>query len=91
MLIKAFNIREFFNTSRVSNQKIKEVKQIFIYLIKIFQQYQLIEDEGLLLTDGSRINIHNLTTSNISDGIILYENFNTHSFLTNKDYYGLIA
>jgi hypothetical protein len=88
---KSFNIRQFFNTSRVSNQKIKEVKQIFIYLIKIFQQYQLIEDEGLLLTDGSRINIHNLTTSNISDGIILYENFNTHSFLINKDYYGLIA
>ena len=78
---KSFNIRQFFNTYRVSNQKIK---QIFIYLIKIFQQYQLIEDEGLLLTDGSRINIHKLTTSNISDGIILYENFNTHSFLTKE-------
>jgi len=90
-LEKSFHLREFFNVYKISNQKIKEVKQIFIYLIKIFQQYQLIEDEGLLLTDGSRINIHNLTTSNISDGIILYENFNTHSFLTNKDYYGLIA
>lgn len=76
---KSFNIRQFFNTYRVSNQKIKQVKQIFIYLIKIFQQYQLIEDEGLLITNGSTINIHNLTTSNISDGIILYENFNTHS------------
>ena len=54
------------------------------YLIKIFQQYQLIEDEGLLITNGSTINIHNLTTSNISDGIILYENFNTHSFLTKE-------
>ena len=63
---------------------IKQVKQIFIYLIKIFQQYQLIEDEGLLITNGSTINIHNLTTSNISDGIILYENFNTHSFLTKE-------
>ena len=76
---KSFNIRQFFNPYRVSNQKIKQVKQIFIYLIKIFQQYQLIEDEGLLITNGSTINIHNLTTSNISDGIILYENFNTHS------------
>ncbi len=81
---KSFNIRQFFNTYRVSNQKIKQVKQIFIYLIKIFQQYQLIEDEGLLITNGSTINIHNLTTSNISDGIILYENFNTHSFLTKE-------
>lgn len=81
---KSFNIRQFFNTYKVSNKKIKEVKQIFIDLIKIFQQYQLIEDEGLLMTNGSKINIHNLTTSNISDGIILYENFNTNSFLTNK-------
>lgn len=63
---------------------IKEIKQIFIYLIKIFQQYKLIEDEGLLITNGNTINIHNLTTSNISDGIILYENFNTHSFLTKE-------
>jgi hypothetical protein len=63
---------------------IKEVKQIFIYLIKIFQQYQLLEDEGLLITNGSRINIDNLPTYNISDGIILYENFNTHSFLTKE-------
>ena len=77
---KSFNIRQFFNTYKVSNQKIKEVKQIFIYLIKIFQQYQLIEDEGLLLINVNRINIPKLTTSNISDGIILYEKFNTQFF-----------
>ena len=53
-----------------------------LYLIKILQQYQLIEDEVLLFTNKNRINIHKLTTSNISDGIIFYENFNTHSFLT---------
>ena len=35
-------------------------------------------------SNRSRINIHNLTTSNISDGIILYEKFNTNSFLSNK-------
>lgn len=81
---KIFNIRQFFNTYRVSNQKIKQVKQIFIYLIKIFQQYQLIEDEGLLITNGSMINIHNLTTSNISDGIILYEKITTNLFLNDK-------
>ena len=34
------------------------IKQFFIYLIKIFQQYQLIEDEGLLIKNGSTINIH---------------------------------
>ena len=78
---KSFHIRQFFNRYRVSNQKIKEVKQIFIYLIKIFQQYQLIEDKGLLLINRITINIHNLTTSNISDGILLDKNFNTDSFL----------
>ena len=88
---KSFNIRQFFNTYRVSNQKIKEFKQIFIYLIKILQQYQLIEDEGLLFTNGSTINIHNLITSNISDAIILYENFNIHSFILKEVYYGLLA
>ena len=41
-----------------------------LYLIKIFQQYQLIEDKVLLFTNKNRINIHKLTTSNISDGII---------------------
>lgn len=70
---KTFYIREFRNTSKISNQKIKEIKQIFIDIIHIFQQYQLIEEEGLLMLNRSRINIHDLNTSNISDGIILYE------------------
>lgn len=49
---KRFHIRQFFNTYKISNQKIKDVKRIFIDII------------------------HKLTTSNISDGIILYEKFN---------------
>jgi len=81
---KRFHIREFFDTYKISNQKIKEIKQIFIDIIHIFQQYQLIENESLLMPNRSRINIHNLTTSNISDGSILYEKFNTNSFLSNK-------
>jgi hypothetical protein len=81
---KRFYIRQFFNTYKISNKKIKEIKQIFIDLIHTFQQYQLIEDEGSLMPNRSPINIYNLTTSNISDGIILYEKFNTNSFLSNK-------
>ena len=34
---KYFYIREFFNTYKISNQKIKDIKQIFIDLIHIFQ------------------------------------------------------
>jgi len=54
---KIFNIRQFFDTYKLSNKTIKEVKQIFIDLINIFQQYQLIEDNALLLTNESPINI----------------------------------
>ena len=78
---KRFNIRQFFNTYKISNQKIKDVKRIFIDIIHIFQQHQLIEKQVLLIPNRSRINIHKLTTSNISDGIILYEKFNNNSFL----------
>lgn len=74
--IKTFN-------SKYANKSFN-IKQIFIDLIKIFQQDQFIEDERLLLTNRGRINIHNLTTSNLSGGMILYENFNTNSFLINK-------
>lgn len=81
---KPFYIREFFNTYKISNQKIKEIKQIFIDIIHIFKQYQLIEEEGLLILNRSLINIHDLDTSNISDGIILYEKINTNPFLYQK-------
>ena len=81
---KTFYIREFLNTYKISNQKIKEIKQIFIDIIHIFQQYQLIQEEGLLMLNRSPINIHDLNTSNISDGIILYEKITTNSFLTDK-------
>ena len=78
---KSFHFREFFHTYKISNQKIKEIKQIFIDLIRIFQQQQLIEQQLLLLPNRSRINISQLTTSNISDGIILYEKIDTNSFI----------
>ena len=61
----------FFNIYKISNQKIKNIKQIFINFIHIFQQHQLIEEHFLFLTNRSRINIHDLTISNISDNIIL--------------------
>ena len=50
----------------------------------IFQQYQLIEEEALLILNRSPINIYDLNTSNISDGIILYEKINTNPFLYQK-------
>lgn len=83
-LEKPFLIREFLNIYKISNQKIKEIKQIFIDIIHIFQQYQLIEKKGLLMLNRSPINIYDLNTSNISDGIILYEKITTNLFLIDK-------
>ena len=81
---KSFHLREFFHTYKISNQKIKEIKQIFIDVIRIFQQHQLIEEQLLLISNRSRINISDLTTANISDGIILYEKIYHNSFLLNR-------
>jgi len=79
-LEKSFHLREFFNVYKISNQKIKEIKQIFIDVIRIFQQHQLIEQQLLLISNRSRINISDLTTSNISDGIILYEKIDNNLY-----------
>ena len=76
---KSFHLRQFFHTYKISNQKIKEIKQIFIDVIRIFQQQQLIQQQVLLLPNRSRMNISQLTTSNISDGLILYEKFDTNT------------
>ena len=81
---KPFYIREFLNTYKISNQKIKEIKQIFIDIIHIFQHYQFIEENDLLMLNRSPINIHDLDTYNISDGIIFYEKINTNPFLYQK-------
>ena len=55
------------------------------------KQSQLIEEDGLLMLNRSPINIHDLNTSNISDGIILYAKININPFLSGEVYYGLIA
>ena len=55
------------------------------------KQSQLIEEDGLLMLNRSPINIHDLNTSNISDGIILYAKININLFLSGEVYYGLIA
>lgn len=80
---KIFSISHYLKIYKVSNQQTKNVKQIFIDMIKIFQQDQLIEDQALLL-NGSPINIRDLTTVNISNGVILYEKFHINSFPLNK-------
>ena len=42
----------------------------------MFQRYELIEDKVLLMATQNPININKLNTSNISNGVILYEKLN---------------
>ena len=70
---KIFYLREFFQQHSVSNQRIREIKRIFIQLTQEFYQFGLINSKVKLMLHNNYIDIEDLTTSNISDGFILYE------------------
>jgi hypothetical protein len=70
---KHFYLREFFQQHPVSNKRIRDMKQIFIELIREFYQIRLINSKVKLMLHNNYIDIENLTTFNISDGFILYE------------------
>lgn len=70
---KTFYIREFFNSHRVSNKRICEMKRIFIQLVQELNQFDLIESKVKLMLHGSDVEVQNLTTSNISEGFTIYE------------------
>jgi len=70
---KHFYLREFFQQHPVSNKRIRNMKQIFIELIREFYQIRLINSKVKLMLHNNYIDIENLTTFNISDGFILYE------------------
>jgi hypothetical protein len=70
---KKFYLREFFQQYKVSNQRICNMKQIFIESIQEFYQFGLIDSKVKLMLHNDYIDIENLTTFNISDGFILYE------------------
>jgi hypothetical protein len=72
----------FYKTSyRISNQRITNMKRTFIQLVKLFEEHHLIEPNYQIISNRYHYSVEELNIHNISDGIILYENFNTHSFL----------
>jgi len=70
---KKFYLREFFQQHQVSNQRIRNMKQIFIELIQQFYQFGLIQPKVKLISHNYYVDIKDLTTLSISDGFILYE------------------
>ena len=70
---KIFNLREFFNTHRVSNKTIKEMKTDLIKIVQMLHQFNLIQLTVKLMPNESERNVSKLTTKNISNGFIIYE------------------
>ena len=72
---KVFLIKDFLQnyTSRFSNQQKTKVKEYFIQSIKLLQQYDLIENNYKIISNGLFIDTDLLTSKNISDGFVVYE------------------
>lgn len=72
---KVFLIKEFFQnyTSRLSNQQKTKMKEHFIQSIKLFQQYDLIENNYKIISNGFLLDTDLLTSKNISEGFVIYE------------------
>jgi hypothetical protein len=70
---KHFYLREFFKQHTVSNQRICDLKRIFIQLIQEFYQFGLLQPKVKLMSHNYYPDIQDLTTFSSSDGFILYE------------------
>lgn len=71
---KQFNIKDFLESfDNLSNQNRTKIKQHFIDYLHLLLENDLIEDKILVLRDNLKYPVTSLTTSNISDGFIIYE------------------
>ena len=72
---KVFLIKEFLQnyTSCLSNQQKTKIKEYFIQSIKLFQQYDLIENNYKIIFNGFLLDTDALTSKNISEGFVIYE------------------
>jgi hypothetical protein len=72
---KVFRIKEFFENypSRLSNQQKTKMKGYFIQSIKLFQRYDLIENDYKIISNGFLLVTDTLTPKNIYEGFVVYE------------------
>jgi hypothetical protein len=74
-IVKEFFIQEFLDSypSVLSNQRRTKIKRLFIQSVKLFQQYDLIEPDYKVISDGYYCSVEELTIYNISEGFVLHE------------------
>jgi hypothetical protein len=77
-LEKRFEIQQFIKnySSTLSNQSIREIKEIFVELVQILEQNNLIQPIFKILRNGNLESVDTLTSKNISEGFVLYEQLN---------------
>lgn len=74
-LEKEIYLEDFFKSypSVLNNQQKTQMKQYFIELLKLLEEYHLIESNYKIISNGSLHHIRELTTRNISEGFLIYE------------------
>ena len=73
-ITKTFLIQQFLDSySTVSNQRINKIKKNFIELVQILQEYDLIESNYKIISNGSFLDTNELNIFNISEGFVIYE------------------
>ena len=73
-ITKTFLIQQFLDSySTVSNQRINKIKKNLIELVQLLQEYDLIESNYQIISNGSFLDTNELNISNISEGFVIYE------------------
>jgi hypothetical protein len=75
---KRFDIHKFIHNypSRLSNQTIRQMKELFVESVKVLQQNNLIQSRFKIIREGNLESVDVLTYQNISEGFVLYEQLN---------------
>ena len=75
---KEFFVQLFLDSYpvKISNQQKKIIKQEFVELIHLMQDFKLIDNHYKIMSNGHYYSTDRLDVDNISEGFVLYEKFN---------------
>jgi len=59
--------------SIISNQRITNIKKYFIDVVKVLEEYDVIESKYKVISNGKFYNVDKITPHNISEGFLIYE------------------
>lgn len=72
---KTFYIKDFFQNYALTltTQQKTKIKKYFIQLIKMLEEYELVNSNYTIISDGKVYDTDQLTSLNISEGFIFHE------------------